>query len=255
MEIQGKSKRKEPRFPLRVPISISIGQKVLEGETRDISYSGIYIATTTLPPLSHFIRMKVDFPEDLGSIELSGMVSRRTESPSESNQDMGIAVQLYGNGDDVLKSWNKIVAAIATGKYGPNINNGDVSFHPEPTNHEDNLIATIPMENLSPEDLLKLFAIDIPNGRLFVATDKNLALGNRVRVDIIGNSQDEEEFFSITGKVVAQQRKPGQFGVELSLTPLEGGALEEFWKFICSQTTTRYPPINFPNSDDSPPQG
>jgi len=240
------SRRREPRFPIEMPVTVSIGKRGVEGETRDVSYSGVFIAIDKLPPLRSFIRIQLDLPDGRGSVELSGMVVRHTEPPPDSGQEAGMGIQLYANGDDVLNIWNAYISTI------PHAEDIDEEEHnytdgTDTSPFEQRVDAAIPLKDLTPQELFQIYAIDIPRGLFFLSTENNLAMGDVVLVDLIGeNKSEDDESFPLKGRVIAQQREPGNFGVQLDFVDIRTNTLESFWKFICDQTPSRYAPMEFP---------
>ncbi len=184
MTDSGQSRRRELRFPIAMPVTASIGKRGVEGETRDVSYSGMFVAVDKLPPLRSFIRVHLDFPNDRGAVDLSGMVVRVIEPSPDNETESGIGIQLYANGDDVLNTWNAFISTIPT-EVDEDVFEQTLTER-NTSDTDGRFDAGIVLKNLSAEDLFRIYTLDIPRGLFFLSTENNLAIGDVILVDLIG---------------------------------------------------------------------
>lgn len=81
-------KRKEPRFAIDAPIKWSNSNRIIESNTRDISYSGVFIET--LAPCEVGERIKISIPIVSGTIDVEGEVRWVREGDDGALEGMGV---------------------------------------------------------------------------------------------------------------------------------------------------------------------
>lgn len=233
------SKRREQRHTYTSEVKLSLARKTLDAMTLDVSFRGFYIKISPPPPLRSFVQVKFQLPEDFGELELSGMIVHRVEGDTDEGKPPGIGVQLYGNSDAVVQTWNKFVQYLSgKGTDAPEtVNDAQVlSMGIDPEIND-----VISVEFASVNDLFTMYTCDIPAGRMFVLTDHNLAIGDHVLLDISLHGQSV--VFHAHAQVISQSRQPGNFGVEVALISFDTLTLRDFWEFICDQTPSEYPAL------------
>lgn len=81
-------RRKEPRFTITAAIKWSNGNRIIESNTRDISYSGVFVET--LAPCEVGETIKISIPIVSGTIEVEGEVRWIREDDEGHPEGMGI---------------------------------------------------------------------------------------------------------------------------------------------------------------------
>ena len=81
-------KRKETRFAISAPIKWSNSNRIIESNTRDISYSGVFVET--LPPCEVGEKIKITIPVVNEAVETEGEVRWIREDESGNPEGMGI---------------------------------------------------------------------------------------------------------------------------------------------------------------------
>ena len=91
--------RREPRIEKKIPVSIVRGKVLLELETSDISFKGLFLRTASPPPVRSLVRLRVALPSR--AIEAHAMAVHIGEA--------GVGLQFWGLAGPDRNAWDDFV--------------------------------------------------------------------------------------------------------------------------------------------------
>ncbi len=236
------ARRREKRYLYETNVTIYLARSTIEAKSLDVSFRGFYLEADPPPAMRSFVRVRFETLGVHSALELSGMVVHRVsnEEEEEEHKQAGVGIQLYGNGDDVLKTWNAFISEMASRE---NSGSSEVGATIDLTpGYETEVNDEIQLELQSPEALFTMYACSIPTGHMFIATDHNLAMGDQLRIDVV--LAGDPTGFPLHAEVIQQVRQPGNFGVEVAFLGLDTATLASFWDFICDRMPSSYPAMH-----------
>ena len=240
------ARRREKRYLYETGVTIYLARSTVEAKSLDVSFRGFYLKADPPPAMRSFVRVRF---EELGNhtgLEISGMVVHRVDSSDEEEEDKhaGVGIQLYGNGDDVLKTWNNFISEMASRE--PQTQEGEGTTVNLQAGYNAEVNDEIQLVLADQEELFAMYACKIPTGHMFIATDHNLAMGDQLRIDV--SLEGHPASFPLHAEVIQQIRQPGNFGVEVAFLSLDTGTLTSFWDFICDRMPSSYPSMQLAES-------
>ncbi len=115
--IVGINDRKEPRYPVELPVLLKIGGRGAERVTRDVSFAGIFVCTEPAPPgaapipelaLRQLVGITLLLPPHAKRIDVAATVVHRQKQPNRA----GVGLRFYGMAGDDLAAWEQFVARL-----------------------------------------------------------------------------------------------------------------------------------------------
>ena len=227
----------ETRFPFETDVQVSMGRQRVQGTSFDIGLTSLFIAVDPVPPVESLLQLEIS--SATGSLKFNSKVTMarsRSNGPDEPN---GIEVALTLDTEELSANWRKFVSNAARDS---NVANSEFVG----ALVEDNLGTTSP---LSPEALLNIYAVDLPRGFIFLETHASRTEGEIIAVNLTGkNANASPPSLNIHGSIVKKYTSSSITGYQLSFIDINQSSLDRFWGFVCSQTPSRYPPMDFPGS-------
>ena len=227
----------ETRFPFKTDVQVAMGRQRVPGASFDIGLTSLFIAVDPVPPVDSLLQLEISSPT--GSLKFNSKVTMARSRSNGPDEPSGIEVALTLDTDELSTNWRKFVSNAARES---NVANSEFVG----ALVEDNLGTTSP---LSPEALLNIYAVDIPRGFIFLKTHTSRTEGEIIAVNLMGkNTSISPPSLNLHGSIVKQYTTPSVSGYQLSFIDINQTYLDRFWGFICSQTPSRYPPMDFPES-------
>ena len=219
-------RRRDRRYPFRFKVLVANGRSDLQGETEDVSYTGLSIRTETRLAERQFVRMRVVMPSEPGELTLTGMVTR-----SSPGSELGLAragVQFYGLAPEQRERWNKVIRQAAQGAASPSAPAPAAGPAPTPRRYP-RYAAMLQVRLHTVADLQLLYTLNVSKGGLFVRTKLALAVGTRVKVSVV-HPRTAEQF--PLDAVVRRRAEAPEPGLGLELVGITDQQRDEFFDFI-----------------------
>lgn len=105
----GREQRRFERYPCRSPVRLTWGANVIEGESEDVSVSGLFVATTQVPPIRQLLSIELSDTIH-GKVKVLGMAVYGDEP--RPNRRKGIGIQLFGNDPVSKRRWESFVKSL-----------------------------------------------------------------------------------------------------------------------------------------------
>ncbi len=100
--------RRHTRYPVQVQVRLVCGNKIVDGITQDVSFSGLFVLHDDPPPLRSLVQVTLH-PAGSGEISLLAMPVHILGRGNAWGRAAGIGLTLYGNGGDGAEAWRKFV--------------------------------------------------------------------------------------------------------------------------------------------------
>lgn len=100
-----RARREEPRFSVRLPVTLLSVRTRDVLPTWDVSFRGLYLETRTPLEVRQLVRFSVVMPTTGREIVLHGMVVNVVGPNDPEGRPQGMGVQLYALDGDVRGSW------------------------------------------------------------------------------------------------------------------------------------------------------
>ena len=221
-------RRRDRRYPFRLKAVVAHGRNELQGETEDVSYTGLSLRTGARLAERQFVRLRVILPPEGGELTVTGMVTR-SSAPSDGNLARA-GVQLYGLAPEQRESWNKLIRLAARGLVPANAP-GQAATH-EPTRRRyPRYAAALNVRLHTVADLHELYTLNVSRGGLFVRTKLPLEVGTRVKVSVVHPRTGEQ--FPLEA-VVRRRAEAPEPGLGLELVGVTDQRRDEFFEFVRS---------------------
>lgn len=103
--------RRETRVEAKVPVVIHRGRTTVAVETSDISFRGLFVCTTTPPPLRSLVRLRISLPRH--EFDAHAMVVHVVE---RGEREAGIGMQFWGLAGPDRNAWDEYVRSVVATK-------------------------------------------------------------------------------------------------------------------------------------------
>jgi uncharacterized protein (TIGR02266 family) len=179
-------RRKHPRYPIPLMVKCATLQRAMQMRTGDISIGGVFLRTTTPEPVGTSVTLTMRLPGGL-EVHGEGLVVHTRKGVG-----MGIQFrQFAGSGEHTLERF--IADARDTHAGCPTaVRPGERRAHPRAQLHAD-------VKLRSEGNLHTVFARDVSEGGVCVATGDMLALGSQVEIEL--SLPDEGPPIAVRGEV------------------------------------------------------
>jgi len=222
--ITGKYKipRREDRFPVRIPVTLRIGEQSLEYLTGDVSYRGLFVCTDSPPVLRQLIRIEAVLPPDDTKFMSHGM-SVFTLHPDNNDERMpGVGIQYYAQSMSNRRTWETFVDYARSAP--PELPEGTLDpihrLHPR-------VDARFEVRPNDLEELKTIYSRDISKGGMFLETDMQVELGITLALTIFHPLT--RRAFTIESTVKRHSSSPRGVGVEFeNLSDSRRAAFDSF---------------------------
>jgi uncharacterized protein (TIGR02266 family) len=240
----GIDRRRDRRYPCRVPLALSRNGQELAAQTEDVSFTGIFFRTDTPIPERQLVKLRLSLPPGGEPLAVMGMVARNV--PSRDGLPPGIGIQFYALAVADRRRWVQFVRAIAPA--APNLVEParplavvppapavppPLPPPPEPVRRKYPRHAVALQVLLhSVDDLRTFYTRNVSSGGLFVATTLEVPEGTVMKVSVIHPKSHER--FTLEA-VVRRRGAAGDPGLGLEFAALDEARREEFQEFITSE--------------------
>ncbi|MBN1959638.1 MAG: PilZ domain-containing protein [Deltaproteobacteria bacterium] len=235
--------RRDRRFRVQIPVTLSLSNKSLEIVTGDVSLRGLFLITEyTLKP-SQFIRMDIILPFSNNKISLFGSVAYFVSPSKNNNQQVGAGVELYGNGPDELLLWKKFILELEQRfpqaieqklMLDSNLNPNKTTNFPNERRRFQRFETEFQVRGYFGEiaDLVLMYTRDISKGGMFIKTNALLEIGSEIELQLVHPVTHLQFPVSCVVRRIVSDRSNRGMGVEF--VNLDDHRRNQLWDFISS---------------------
>lgn len=216
-------RRREPRYPYRLPITLKCRGKLQETITEDVSYRGMFALTDEPPGLRQLIQVSATLTDSGAKFETHAMSVFVLERGNRGGRTPGSGLQFYAMAESVRKSWNAFIDSVRR-KASPEIPASQPREHVR-------YRAKLEVRPKSVEDLLTLYTRDVSKGGMFLLTDKPFTAGSELGVEVF--HPDSDGVFDLACIVRRVTSEP-QSGIGVEFTSLDEDRRAAFYDFVHS---------------------
>ena len=237
-------RRRDKRYPARLPIRTRVRGSLNDLFSEDISFRGLFLCTTSPPPLRQLIRIETVLPPRNVPFATHGMVVHVVSPGDPAGRRPGFGVQFYGMGDE-RRAWEAFVQYIQQSALAlpdhrdsrppPNGNRLAAGSGMQNSRRYQRFPIVLEVRPRDLEDLYRLYSRDVSGGGMFLATPREIAVGSEVRLDV--RHPHNGSLFQLSAVVRRCSGEPPGIGVEF--TGLDERRRREFFEFIHAQIPSR----------------
>ncbi len=219
----GKERRREPRYPYRLPITLKAQGKAQETITEDVSYRGTFVVTDEPPPMRSLVQVRAKLPNSGELLETHAMNVFVLPRGNGGGRTPGVGLQFYAMGDAVKKQWNDFIDSVRR-KISPPV--------PKTTERQFVRFAlklAVKPRNL--DELHTLYTRDVSRGGMFLLAPRALSVGSELAVDVYHPESDEV----FTLECIVRRTEPGPpLGIGVEFHKLNANGRQAFYEFVTS---------------------
>ncbi|HEU5055838.1 MAG TPA: PilZ domain-containing protein [Kofleriaceae bacterium] len=238
-------RRRDKRYPARLPIRTRVAGRLKDLFSEDVSYRGLFLASDSPPPLRQLIRIETLLPPGATPFATHGMVVHVIAPGEGGIHGPGFGVQFYGMGDE-RRVWEAFVhyiqqtaaalpdrresrpppiarSSLATGSV--RIGHGSAA---QDNRRFQRFPVVLEVRPRDLEDLYRLYSRDVSAGGMFLATPREIEVGEQVRLDV--RHPHSASVFHLSAIVRRRSGEPAGIGVEF--VGLDDQRRREFFDFI-----------------------
>jgi c-di-GMP-binding flagellar brake protein YcgR len=218
-----RERRREPRYPYRLPITLKFGGRAQETITEDISYSGVFAITDEPPEMRQLISLTSRLPNSGDTITPHAMAVFVLERGNRLGRTPGVGLQFYAVGGEVKRKWEAFIDSVRR-KLGP----------PVPESHPREFVRyrlKLAVKPRSLDELMTLQTRDVSRGGMFLLTGEPLEVGRELAVDVFHPNSDEVFTIECVVRRVSEG-PPAGIGVEFH--ELDDRGRQAFAEFVHS---------------------
>ena len=218
-----RERRREPRYPYRLPITLHGGGLPQETITEDISYRGMFAITDQPPALRQLIQVKATLPGGGGEFHTHAMSVFVLERGNPLGRTPGCGLQLYALGGESKASWSRFIDEVRE-KLAP----------PRPATQPREFVRYRVRLAVKPRDVSELHTLytrDISQGGMFLLTDRGLEADSELKVDVV--HPVTEEVFSLEC-IVRRVASGASRGIGVEFHRLDAAGRAAFLEFVHS---------------------
>jgi len=218
-----RERRREARYPYRLPITLKVGGGAQETISEDISYRGMFAITDEPPNMRQLISLSIKLPDDVAPLTTHAMTVFVLERGNRLGRTPGVGLQFYAMGGPVKANWEKFIDSVRR-KLSPPV--------PETTPRQFvRYRLKLAVKPRSVDELVTLYTRDVSRGGMFLLTQKPLELGRQLAVDVFHPITDEVFTLACVVRRSSEGPPPG-IGVEFHELDAEGR--KAFGEFVHS---------------------
>ncbi|MEM7674680.1 MAG: PilZ domain-containing protein [Myxococcota bacterium] len=109
--VAAQNARRYERFAVNLRATMVLGKKTVDGGVVDISFNGLFFATSEPPSLRNLTKINVELPTGK-TIPLLGMAVHAVQPAPSSKRRPGVGVQLFGVAPDIRALWDAYVTSV-----------------------------------------------------------------------------------------------------------------------------------------------
>jgi hypothetical protein len=234
----GVADRKEPRFPVDLPVLLKIGGRGVERHTRDVSFAGIFVCTEPAPEgaapvselaLRQLVGITILLPPHAKRIDVAATVVHRQRQPGRA----GVGLRFYGMAGDDLRSWEQFVARLRddfppmTGR-ATRLLQGE---HVDPlVRRRPDQVAALRVAVQTVAELERMLELDPKAPTFFVLCDEQLEVGAELGVWLV--HPESEDLFELACRIERVVHEHGIRGLGLVLVDFDEERRQRFREFV-----------------------
>ena len=225
------SKRREPRYPARLPLILKLGSTRHEVITDDVSYRGLFVCTDTPPALRQLISLEATLPPTDTAFQSHGMICfvRGVDNPK--GEPPGVGIQFYAQGGADKKAWERFIEHVKAGNVVGRPRTENDAAKPAPVRRRHPRYSLrLAVRPRTLKDLEILYTRDISRGGMFLVTgDKLPAEGSPLALEV--HHPKSAHVFPLDA-VVRRVNKEAPVGIGVEFVEMNDARREEFLLFI-----------------------
>ena len=234
-------RRRDKRYPARLAIRTRVAGRLKDLVSADVSFRGLFVATSEPFPLRQLIRIETILPPSAVRFATHGMVVRVVAPGEPSEHGPGFGIQFYGMGDE-RRLWEAYLQYVQKNALAlpdrrdsrpPPAGEQPVARTAKGSGVQDSrrfqrfpVVLEVRPRDL--EDLYRLFTRDVSVGGMFLSTSREIEVGSEVRLDV--RHPHNGSIFQLTAIVRRKSSQPDGIGVEFS--GLDDQRRRDFFEFI-----------------------
>jgi hypothetical protein len=216
--------RIDRRHRVELDAALFWNRQRLDVHTTNISFSGVFLRTSAMPPIQQLIQFHVTIPNREEPLRMLGVVVRTVPPGPEGCGPSGIGVRFYGfDGEDRL-AWIRYVSSLGVGD-----DQGVRAAPAAPQMSEGGrFAASLQVRAPTTTELGRLVAVGFARSMAFFHTSARLTVGDAVVIELIHPTSGD--VFAISARVTRAVERP-QPGVVVSLD-FDGKRRAAFYTFL-----------------------
>ena len=232
------SGRRDKRYRVRMPVTLSLGDATLELQTGDVSLRGLFLLTDRPLRPRQFIRLDLTLPFDGKKLSLFASVAYSRPPPGESGLPPGSGIELYGNGSQERGAWGAFIGELERRLPEALVREvvlGYTETPPEPTRRRyPRFEAVLQVRGYFGEldDLVLMYTRDISKGGMFLQTEALLGAGAEVDLRLVHPTSGKEFALRCVVRRTVHDRAERGMGVEF--LDMDEHRRHLLWDFITS---------------------
>lgn len=219
-----KTRRREDRHPTQLSAILHQGDGDVPCEILNACYRGLFLKTDRPLNIRGFIRFSTQLPGTTTRITISGIVIHNSNQTKQGKKHAGAGVKLFGNSNKLLNQWSTFLEQHFS-ESKPNEQGGN-------DHHTSTRCILLHLNDSSA--LFRLYAIDIPKGRIFCPTDIALPLNRNILIQL--RVAQSPKSIELPARVLRRSRTPGRIGIEAAPIQMNDQAMTNLWHFLCQHT-------------------
>jgi Tfp pilus assembly protein PilZ len=218
-----RERRREPRYPYRLPVTLRVGPLVQETLTQDVSYRGLFAVSDEPPALRQLTLVSAVLPDSKESFKSHAMSVFVLERGNPLGRTPGCGLQFYAMSGPMKQAWNRFIDSVRR-DLGP----------PIPETRPRRFVRYRVKLAVRPRDVNELYTLytrDVSKGGMFLFTSKNVEIGSELEVDVVHPLSAE----TFTLECVVRRIVDGPpKGIGVELQNLDEGRRNAFLEFVHS---------------------
>lgn len=214
-------RRREPRYPYRLPITLTGGGVAQETLTEDVSHRGLFAITDRPPALRQLIQVKASLPDSTERFHSHAMSVFVIERGNSEGRTPGCGLQFYAMAEPIKRVWGGFIDSVRRER---------TRAAQWPRQHVRYRIK-LAVRPRSLDELYELYTRDVSRGGMFLLTGRSFELGEELGVDVVHPVSGE--VFSLECSV--RRLEPGPpAGIGVQLKDIDESGRAAFLEFVHS---------------------
>ena len=214
-----RERRRDPRYPFRLPITLKVGGVVQETISEDVSYRGMFAITDEPPALRQLLSLSARLPGHEARVTTHAMAVFVLERGNKLGRTPGIGLQFYAAAREFKTAWEAFIDDVRR-KQSP----------PVPDSKPREFVRyqlKLAVRPRSIDDLVTLYTRDVSRGGMFLVTPRPLEVGRDLVLEVFHPVTDATFTLECVIRRATEGPPPG-VGVEFQLDDRGRKAFSEF---------------------------
>jgi Tfp pilus assembly protein PilZ len=218
-----RERRREPRYPYRLPITLKFAGAAQETISEDVSYRGMFAITDEPPTQRSLISVSARLPDSGKTINTHAMSVFALERGNRLGRTPGAGLQFYAMAGEVKTAWEAFIDSVRR-KLSPPVPDTNPRRHVR-------YRLKLAVKPRSVDELMTLYTRDVSRGGMFLLTKQALEIGREIEVEVFHPITDE--VFTLEC-VVRRATEGQQAGIGVEFHTLDDRGREAFAEFVHS---------------------